>query len=71
MVSNVLNSLPLLADRVGPADLLLPGLGELGHQLLVLLQLVDGLLSNGGAGSRATRTFGVDRKLASKLRGRP
>ena len=67
MGSNVLNSLPLLADRVGPADLLLPGLGELGDQLLVLLQLVDGLLSNCGAGSGTTGTFWVDRELPSKL----
>ena len=31
------NCLALLADGLGPPELVVPGLGELGHQLLVLL----------------------------------
>ena len=38
------------------------------HKLLVLLELVHGLLGDGGAGARAPGGLGVSRDLATEFR---
>ena len=62
--------LSLMSDSLGPLELGLPGLSELRNQLLILLQLINSLLGDGGAGSSASLNLGISRNLSSKFTGR-